>query len=122
MRIFSPSLTLGAILVVGLSGGTLLAQDQSQPAASATQALAGSQSPSSDMQPRHAQNPNREAKRMAKNLGLTPNQQAKIERILADRQEQVQSAPADTTLARKDKRAKVQGINPKIAMGRSTRS
>jgi hypothetical protein len=42
MRIFSPSLTLGAILVVGLSGGTLLAQDQSQPAASATQALAGS--------------------------------------------------------------------------------
>jgi hypothetical protein len=42
---------------------------------------------------------------MAKKLGLTADQQAKIEPILADRDQQVQSLRANTTLAANDRRA-----------------
>ena len=102
MRILSPALALGAILVSGLSTSSLLAQEQQQPAATTTQS---SQSPAP-----HATNPQREAKKMTKKLGLTPDQESKIEPILADRQQQVQSAESDSTLAQKDKRAKVRSI------------
>jgi len=109
MRKLSPSLALGALLIAGLSGAALPAQDQSQPAAGAPPA-ASSQAPS-DAQPRHAPNPHRQAKMMTRRLGLTPDQESKIEPILADRMQQVQSARADSTLAPADMRAKIQGIN-----------
>ena len=109
MRIVSPTIALGTILLAGLSGSALLAQDQSQPAAGASPATS-SQGPS-DAQPHHAPNPQRMAKMMAKKLGLSPDQESKIEPILADREQQVQSARADSTLAPADKRAKLQGIN-----------
>jgi hypothetical protein len=47
---------------------------------------------------------------MAKALGLTPDQVAKIEPILADRDQQVQSLRSDTTLAPSDRKAKMHGI------------
>ena len=47
---------------------------------------------------------------MAKELGLTPDQVSKIEPILADRDQQVQSVRSDSTLAHKDMRARVHGI------------
>jgi hypothetical protein len=47
---------------------------------------------------------------MAKQLGLTPDQQSKIEPILADRAQQIQSVRSDTTLAQKDRKAKLHGI------------
>ena len=37
MRSFFPSLALGTVLIVGLSGNALLAQDQSAPPATAAQ-------------------------------------------------------------------------------------
>lgn len=114
MRIFSPSIALGAALIFGLSGSALLAQDQpaagAPPPAAASQASSASQAPPSDAQPHPAPDPLRQAKMMARKLGLTPDQQSAIEPILADRQQQVQSARADTTLAPKARRAKVQGI------------
>lgn len=105
MRVFSPTLTLGAILLSSLSGASLLAQEQQQPTAAISQTPAGA------TQPRIAANPQRHAKRLAKILGLTPDQEARVEPILADKKQQVESAKADTTLAPKDKRAKVRSIN-----------
>ena len=47
---------------------------------------------------------------MAKKLGLTPDQESKLEPILADRQQQIESTQADATLPQKDKHAKLRGI------------
>jgi protein CpxP len=47
---------------------------------------------------------------MAKQLGLTPDQVSKIEPILADRDQQVQTLRADTALAPGDRKAKMHGI------------
>ncbi len=47
---------------------------------------------------------------MAKQLGLTPDQQSKIEPILADRAQQMQSVRSDSTLAQNDRKAKLHGI------------
>ena len=90
MRSFSPTLALGAILLTSFSGVSLLAQDQQQPPASTSQAAPLTQ-------PRHAPNPQRHAKKMARKLGLTPDQEARLEPILADKQQQMESAKADTT-------------------------
>jgi periplasmic protein CpxP/Spy len=102
MRTFFSSVALGSLLAVGLSGNALLAQDQSAaPAVSA-------QSPA--QRPTHVPNPRHQAKRMAKQLGLTPDQVSKIEPILADRDQQVQGVRSDTTLAPNDRKAKMHGI------------
>jgi periplasmic protein CpxP/Spy len=112
MRIFAPPISLSAALIVILSGSVLSAQDQ--PAAGAPPPAATSQAPSqvppSDAQPNHAPDPQRQAKMMAKRLSLTNAQQSQIASILAGREQQLQSARADTTLAPKVRRARVQGI------------
>lgn len=102
MRTFFPSVALGSLLVVGLSGNALLAQDQSAPPATSEQVPA--------QRPAHVPNPQHQAKKMAKALGLTPDQVSKIEPILADRDQQVQSLRADTTLTPSDRKAKMHGI------------
>jgi len=102
MRNLFTSVALGSVLAVGLSGNALLAQDQSaSPPVSA-------QSPAP--RPAHVPNPRHQAKKMAKQLGLTPDQVSKIEPILADRDQQVQGLRSDTTLAPSDKKAKMHGI------------
>ncbi len=118
MRNFAPPMALSAALIFVLSGSALLAQDQPAagappPAATspaATSPAATSQAPSPDAQPNRTPNPERQAKMMAKKLALTADQQSRIEPILADRQQQIQTARADTTLAPRVRRAKVQGI------------
>ncbi|MBB5343389.1 hypothetical protein [Tunturibacter empetritectus] len=102
----SPNLVFGFALIVGLSGSTAHAQDQSPPSAG-TSPSASTQVP----QTGHVPNPQHQAKMMAKKLGLTTDQQAKLEPILADRDQQVESVRADSTLAPKDRRAKLRGIN-----------
>ena len=102
MRTFFSSVALGSLLAVGLSGSALLAQDQSAPPAASTQAPA--------QRPAHVPNPRHQAKKMAKALALTPDQVSKIEPILADRDQQVQSLRSDTTLAPSDRKAKMHGI------------
>jgi Spy/CpxP family protein refolding chaperone len=106
MRSFFPSLALGTVLLVGLSGNVLLAQDQSALPATSAQSPAAS----SGQQPVHVPNPRHQAKKMAKQLGLTADQESKIEPILADRDQQMQSVRSDTTLAPQDRRAKAHGI------------
>jgi len=102
MRTFFSSVALGYILAVGLSGNALLAQDQSAPPAASA--------PTPAQRPAHVPNPHHQAKKMAKALALTPDQVSKIEPILADRDQQVQSLRSDTTLAPNDRKAKMHGI------------
>ena len=102
MRTFLSSVALGSLLAVGLSGNALLAQDQSAPPPASAQAPA--------QRPAHVPNPRHQAKKMAKALSLTPDQVAKIEPILADRDQQVQSLRSDTTLAPNDRKAKMHAI------------
>ena len=108
MRTFVPSLALGTILIAGLSGSALLAQNQDQATPPPTSAQS-SAAPSAQ-QPAHVPNPQRQAKKMAKQLGLTPDQESKIEPILADRAQQVQSVRSDSTIAPQDRKAKIHGI------------
>ncbi|HTJ29155.1 MAG TPA: hypothetical protein VL346_01555 [Acidobacteriaceae bacterium] len=60
--------------------------------------------------PRHAMNPERQAKHLRKELGLTRDQIAQIKPILADRQQQVQALRADTSLTQQDRRSKMRAI------------
>ena len=102
MRNFLSSVALGSLLAAGLSGNALLAQDQSAPPAASA--------PSPAQRPAHAPNPRHQAKKMARTLGLSPDQVSKIEPILADRDQQVQSLRSDTTLAPTDRKAKMHSI------------
>ena len=101
MRIFIPTVALGAVLATAFSAGSLLAQ---------TQTADQSAAPTAQTQSFHAPNPQRQAKKMAKKLGLSSDQVAKIEPILADRAQQVQSVRSDTTLASNDRTAKLRDI------------
>jgi periplasmic protein CpxP/Spy len=98
MRTFVPSLALSTILLAGFSGSALLAQDQSA-------------APPAQSQAYHAPNPQHQAKKMAKKLGLSSDQVAKIEPILADRAQQMQSVRSDNTLAPQDRMAKIRAIH-----------
>jgi Spy/CpxP family protein refolding chaperone len=100
MRTFVPSLALSTIILAGFSGSALLAQDQSAAPAAAAQS-----------QPYHAPNPQHQARKMAKKLGLSSDQVAKIEPILADRAQQMQSVRSDNTLAPQDRKAKIRAIH-----------
>jgi protein CpxP len=54
--------------------------------------------------------PQRAAKFLAQQLGLSPAQEAQIVPIIADRQQQIEALSADQTIAPRDRRARVQGI------------
>jgi Spy/CpxP family protein refolding chaperone len=102
MRNFLSTVALGSALVVGLSGNALLAQDQSAPPPASA--------PQPAQRPAHVHNPRHQAKKMAKTLGLSPDQVSKIEPILADRDQQVQSLRSDATVSPSDRKAKMHGI------------
>ncbi len=101
MRVLSPTILLGAILSSGVCAPSVLAQEQ-QPTTMTTQSPGGPA--------HHAANPRRDAKRMARRLDLTPDQESRIEPVLAERQEQVQSVRSDTALAPQGKRARIRSI------------
>jgi protein CpxP len=106
MRIL-PSTLLSLVLVSGLTGSALLAQDQAQPGP-ATPSAPTSQGTSA--QPHKVPNPQHQAKRMAKKLGLSSDQKAQIEPILADRDQQMQNLRNNATLTPQDRKAQIRGI------------
>jgi len=59
----------------------------------------------------HEPNPQHEAKHLARQLNLTPDQTAKIEPILADRDQKVSAVMANTALAPDDRTAQVKSIH-----------
>ncbi len=104
MVVSFPSLALGTVLIVGLSGNVLLAQDQSTP----PQPLPSRLWHISDSRLMFTTPSTR--RRGWRQLGLTPDQQSKIEPILADRAPQIQSVRSDSTLAGEDREARLTGF------------
>lgn len=66
---------------------------------------------SSSSAPQHAApDPQKQAARLTRRLGLSSDQSAKITGILQDRQQQLAAARGDNTLSPQDRRAKVRSI------------
>jgi len=109
MRVIPPAVALGAVIFLSLSGSALVAQDQTQSPTVTNAPTGGQTAPYAT--PHHAPNPEHQARRMAKKLGLTPDQQAKLEPILAERVQQMQSVRADAALTEQDRHAKMKSIH-----------
>lgn len=105
------TLVLGALLFAGM----LMAQqsDPSQAPAPSEQAAPAQSTPAQTEQAqpmRHAPNANRQARHLAKTLGLSHEQVAQIKPIIAGRIQQMQSLRADTSLNPQDRRQKAREI------------
>lgn len=129
MRIISLSMALGSVMIFGLAGGALLAQDQpaagappssveSQPAASSPAAGAqpgnaqSNEAPPSGAEtaisrPRRTPNPARQAKALARRLALSPEQESAIEPVLAGRQQKIAEARSNPALSPRARKAAV---------------
>jgi periplasmic protein CpxP/Spy len=85
---------LSAALILALSGGVALAQQQTAPP-----------SPDGQQLPHHFHhkpNPQREADRIARQLNLTPDQTAKLEPIFASRDQQMEAIHSNGQLTQQD--------------------
>jgi Spy/CpxP family protein refolding chaperone len=104
MKTTTATILLGALL----SAGTLLAQapDSNQaPAANAPQVARTQRGE------RHRNfDPAKQAEHLGKRLGLSSDQVAQIQPILADRQQEMKSLHADTSLSQQDRHAKAKTI------------
>jgi Spy/CpxP family protein refolding chaperone len=102
--------TTKATIVLGalLSAGTLLAQapdpNQAPPANSPQVAQTQPGNPHRNFDPAT------QAAHLAKRLGLSSDQVAQIQPILANRQQQMQGLRADTSLSEQDRRAKFRAL------------
>lgn len=108
------SIAIGLFLSAGLAIAQAPVQSQpQQPAApdAQQQPLATENAPAAQQGERpHAPNPARAAHRLGKQLGLTQDQVAQIQPILANRQQQMASLRSDSTLTQQDRRAKARTI------------
>ena len=111
MRMRPVSLALGAFLLTGLAMAQAPDQNRSQPVGIAPQSAQAGQNSDQQAAPqpeaRHAVDPARAARHLGKQLGLTQDQVAQIQPILADRQQQVESIRADQSLMPRDRRMKM---------------
>ena len=85
-RFFSPTAIALAAIAFAVSSSAAFAQMSAPETAASAQVQ------------RHAPNPHKAAMRIGQQLGLSPDQTAKIEPILADRQQKVQALRADASL------------------------
>ncbi len=92
-------------LVLVLGTGLAVAQ-QTAPAPSDTQTQ---QAPPPHM--RHTPNPEREVKRLAKVLNLTPDQTAKLEPVLANRDQQMEAIRSNGQLTQHDARQQMKALH-----------
>jgi periplasmic protein CpxP/Spy len=104
------SIAIGLFLSAGLAIAQAPAQNQPDQQAAQQQPLAGDNAPQQQGQRPHAPNPARVAHRLGRQLGLTEDQVAQIQPIIANRQQQMTSLRADTTLSPQDRKAKARGI------------
>jgi len=85
--------------------------DQSQQVGIAGQ----SNTPDATAQPaapeqRRRPTPERQTRFLVRQLGLSPQQAAQIQPIIADRQQQIDALRSDTTLAPRDRRVRMRGV------------
>ncbi|GAB2540472.1 hypothetical protein [Rhodanobacter koreensis] len=95
---------------LGLLGFALAIAGTSVVMAQPFQDTATSADSTSTAPSRHAPDPQRQIARLSRKLQLTPDQAARIEPILRNRQQQMQQLHADTTLAPRDRRARMRTI------------
>jgi protein CpxP len=99
---------LPAALVLALSGSFAFAQTTQQP--DQQQAPAPVERHHGGEFGHHARDPHKAAEFLSKKLNLTPDQTAKIEPILADRDQKVSALMADTQTAPQDRREQFHAI------------
>lgn len=104
MNMCKATLVLGALLTAGAMFASAQAADTASPAAQDAQTQPAAPHGHRGM------NPNRQAKRLAKQLNLSQDQVSQIEPILADRDQQMQALRADSSITPSDRRAKAKGI------------
>ena len=80
------------------------------PAAFAQDSGTATSSNSAAGQQHRAPDPQKQAARLAKRLGLSNDQTSKLTAILQDRQQQLSAVRSDTSLAPQDRRAKLRSI------------
>ena len=68
------------------------------------------QQQTTEHQGHHRHNPHKEAVRLSKKLNLTPDQTAKLEPILADRDQKMQALHQNTALTPDDRKAQMKSI------------
>ena len=68
----------------------------------------------------HAPNPQKQAEHLARQLNLTPDQTAKIEPILASRDQQVEALRANQQLTPQDRHQQMRSINEQSEQGMSS--
>jgi len=93
---------LTAALAFSLVGTAAIAQ-QTTPAPQ-------NDAPAAQQERHHAPNPHKMAMRLSKKLGLSPDQTAKLEPVLADRQQKVQALRADTSLTPDQRKQQMRAI------------
>jgi protein CpxP len=93
---------LSAILALTLAGGFALAQAADPAPAPAAPAAQGHH---------HAPDPHREAMRISKLLNLSADQTAKLEPILADRDQKIAALRSNPSLSSQDKKAQMRAIH-----------
>ncbi len=97
-RLFN--LALSGALLLGATGATLaLAQDNAPPPQNGEQGRGPMR-----------MNPDEQLQHMTRQLDLSADQQSQIKPILVDRQQKMQAVFQDQSLAREDRRAKMQSI------------
>ncbi len=105
-------LTLPSALCLILSGSFAFAQQPQTPAAPQdTQPPAPITRSHDGMQHRHAPDPHRQAMMLTRRLNLTPDQTAKIEPILADRQQKMEALRANTSLSPEDMHQQMRALH-----------
>lgn len=110
MRIRSTSIALAIALSACLAFAQAPTPDQAQPQSQVGISLDATQSaPPAATQAKHPPDPARMAKHLGKQLGLTRDQVAQIQPIIANRQQQLTDL-RDATMAPKDRRAKMRSI------------
>lgn len=95
------TLAMAATLALGVSGAAL-AQDTPPPPPDQAQGQQGRGPMRMD--------PDRQLEHMTKELDLSADQQSQIKPVLVDRQQKMQAIFQDQSLAREDRRAKMQAI------------
>lgn len=99
---------LPAALALLLAGSIAVAQQpQAAPAPDAQQPAAAP----AHHHHHHAPNPQRETKKLSKRLHLSADQRAKVEPILADRDQKLTALQADSTLAPQDMHQQMKAIH-----------
>ncbi len=104
---------LATSLALSLSFGAAFAQ-QTEPAPDAGQAPAAG-----GEYHHHAPNPHQQAMHLSKQLNLTPDQTAKIEPILASRDQQLQALRQNSQLSEADRHQQMRSINEQTEQGMS---